>query len=32
MCELHCLHKVDTGERNLEFGGALRPTGVCDCV
>ena len=26
-----CL-KVDTGERSLEVGGALRHDGVCDCV
>ena len=25
-------HKVDTGEQNLEVGGALRHVGVCDCV
>ena len=25
-------HKMDTGERDLEEGGALRHAGVCDCV
>ena len=25
-------HKVDTGERNLEVGGALQHASGCDCV
>ena len=25
-------HKVDSGERNLDVGGALHHAGVCDCI
>ena len=25
-------HKVDTGERNVEVGGALWHAGVCNCA